>query len=44
MNKKLKSEIISVAEKVVQLEDNFIDLAFELEQLKVWNLVILKIY
>ena len=30
MTKKLKSEIIECCEKVVDLEDNFIDLAFEL--------------
>ena len=30
MTKKLKSEIIECCEKVVNLEDNFIDLAFEL--------------
>ena len=30
MTKKLRSEIIECCEKVVDLEDNFIDLAFEL--------------
>ena len=30
MTKKLKGEIVECCEKVVQLEDNFIDLAFEL--------------
>ena len=37
MTKELRNEIIECCEKVVSLEDNFIDLAFELGPVEEWN-------
>ena len=42
-DQKLKNEINECCEKVVELEDNFIDLAFEMDQLKEWSQPISKI-
>ena len=37
MNSKLTKDILECCEKVVSLEDKFIDLAFEMGRLKEWS-------